>query len=163
MFSSLRLRFARPTPIAALRAGAVIVEGRIVCDATLALSFAPLPAVAAEWWIESHRRVAEGRRRPMWVAIDGGARAVDFWLEDATGRVRVEADPEWLRVLRPRHDTGPVRDRRGTRWVARWLASGDRVRVRGLVEVGADGLVLAGSPERPLEILLRRRPANDPQ
>ena len=163
MFSSLRLRFARPTPIAALRAGAVIVEGRIVCDATLALSFAPLPAVAAEWWIESHRRVAAGRRRPMWVAIDGGARAVDCWLEEATGRVRVAMDPDSLRVLAPRHDTGPLRDRRGTRWVARWLASGDRVRVRGLVEEGADGLVLAGTPERPLEILLRLRSAIEPR
>jgi len=155
VLATLRLRLARPTPIAALRRGVAIVEGRVVADQTLALSFAPLPAVAAEWWIESHRRMVKGRRRPMWVAIDGGSRVVPFWIEDATGCVLIAAEAESLRVHAPRRDVGPVRDRRGTRWIARWIATGDRIRVRATAEAGAQGVVLTGSADHPLEILRR--------
>ncbi len=92
----------------------------------------------------------------MWIAIDGGARVAPFWLEDATGRVRVAVEAASLRVFAARRDVGPVRDQRGRRWVARWIGAGDRVRVRGAATASAEGFALVGSPERPLEILRRR-------
>ena len=156
MFTLLRLRLARTTPIAHVRsAGPVVVEGRVVARETLSLAFAPLPAVAVEWWIESHRRVAAGRRRPMWVALEAGVRTVPFAVEDASGRIEVAADPDALLLYAPHRDVGPLRDRRGTRWVARWLGDGDRVRIRGEARGHPEPIALGAGIWGPLEILSR--------
>lgn len=168
----LFLRFRKTTPVSALAVGqAAIVEGKAVSDASIKVPGTDHDAVYHETVTEEFKAgIRQGRA--MWTPVAGDEELTPFWLEDASGRVfvnplgrspRAPSEPA-VKVSGGRSERGEGK-RRGSRYITRYIAPGDVVRVRGLVAQPKPGkkgrvrpgLEIVGTDAAPMQILFRRR------
>lgn len=96
----------------------------------------------------------------MWVPQSADEQIVPFFVEDSTGRAWIAAERGSIRIAGGRRESGQTGKRATSRYVARVIAAGDVVRIRGQVGESRKGEpkgpVLRGSREHPLDILFRK-------
>jgi hypothetical protein len=164
----LFLRFARKTPIGRLDVGAggqderrrIVIEGRAVAEKPLVLSGSQSRPIWYDMSVEAFQTPSRGRGRAMWQPSAAEERVTPFHLEDASGRAWIAAERGAVRVSGGRREVGQAGKRATGRYVARLFEEGAVVRIRGMVRQAVraepDGTVVYGTPERPLEILVRK-------
>jgi len=159
------LRFARTTSVPSLAVGQrVVVEGKVVAESRIKVPGTDFDAVYHETLTEEFKAgVRQGRA--FWQVASQDEELEPFWVEDSGGRVYVRPEPGRVLVRGGRSDRGPGK-RNGTRYVARWIAAGDVVRVRGTVaqpKPGKKGKVRPGleilGAEADRLVILFRRPS----
>lgn len=155
------LRFARRTPVAEAQSGVVVVEGRVVADDKLIpVTGSDTRCVFLDVSFENFQTGSRGRGRPMWVPKEAAEQIVGFFVQDDSGRVWVHADRADTEVRGGRRERGTTGKKATSRYVARFVAPGDVVRVKGeVVPTNKKGLgdriVKAPSGEK-LIVLFRR-------
>jgi len=160
----LFLRWAKTTPVPSLAVGqTVVVEGKVLAEATVKVPGTDHDAVYHETVTEEWKKgIRQGRA--MWTPMAGDEELTPFWLEDAGGRVWVKPGEQAVRVKGGRDERGEGK-RQGTRYVTRYIAPGDVVRVRGVVAQPKPGkkgrvrpgLEIVGTDAEPMIILFRKR------
>jgi hypothetical protein len=144
------LRFARTTGVSALEAGQlVVVQGRVVPRKALKVTSTSIDCVYHDTVVEEWKSGVRGGRA-MWTPASRSEELEPFEIEDGSGRVLVWPEPERVDVRGGRNERGPGK-REGTRYVSRYIAPGDLVRVRGMVRVPATPRK-GGKPRAALEL-----------
>lgn len=153
------LRFVRRTPAARLKVGLAVVEGRVWSEKPLVFSGSESRPIYFDRSVESFTTGSRGRGRPMWIPSAAEEQITPFSLEDETGRLWVAAERAAVRVAGGHREVGTFGKTNRSRYVARLILPGDRVRVRGWVDQARkgepNGLVLRARPGQVLEILFR--------
>ncbi|MEK6608817.1 MAG: hypothetical protein AABZ30_14245 [Myxococcota bacterium] len=155
------LRFARRTPIAELDSGVAVVEGRVVAEKRLVIAGSQTRPVWLDMTVEVYTTGSRARGRAMWIPRKAEQQIVAFAVEDEGGRVWIDAtDRSRIAVRGGRREIGSSGKRGTSRYVARFIAPGDVVRVRGEVRAARKGegagKALRPPEGRPLEILFRK-------
>lgn len=135
-------------------------------DAGLKVPGTDLTCVYHETTTEEFKTGTRGGGRAMWTPALHDEELASFWLEDDGGRVFVNPAEGQVSVRGGREERTEGK-RRGTRIIARYIAPGDVVRVRGVVATPKPGkkgkvrpgLELRGADGDPLIILWRKRGA----
>ncbi len=159
----LLLRFARTKPVSSLEAGAlVVVEGRVVPRGRAKVLGTDVDCVFHDTALEQWKRGVRGGRA-MWTPVRGDQELEAFEVDDGSGRILVWPEEGRVDVRGGREERIVIKN--GGRAVARYIAPGDVVRVRGLVRVppapkkGKPRAALEIGPPEPgkLVILFRKR------
>jgi hypothetical protein len=128
------LRFARRTPIAKAEGGIAVIEGRVVpSEKLIPITGSDTRCVFLDVSFENFQTGSRGRGRAMWVPQEASEQIVGFFVEDDSGRVFVQADRATTEVRGGRRERGTTGKKATSRYVARYLAPGDVVRVKGEV------------------------------
>ena len=156
------LRFARRTPIAKLGAGqTAVIEGRVVADKTLSVPGSDTRPIYFDMVVETYTTGSRGRGRPMWIPSKAEEQVVPFVIEDESGRAWIAAELPATHMKGGWRQTATTGKKGTSRFVARFIAPGDVVRVRGQVTAArkTEGapLALRGGERAPLVVLFRRR------
>jgi len=121
--------------------GEIIVEGEARQSETgmVQTRFENEEAIAYEWEIEEKEVVMRGdSTRTEWDTAESGEEAVDFYVEDSSGRVYVDTDEVDVDV-----DTGIVERNGDRRRLEGAIQPGDEILVRGYATTGDDGAHIA--------------------
>lgn len=129
MFDFLR----KCTRIADLKSGQnAVIRGKVECPKALFLSETKMNCVYYDILIETYKKGARGRGRPLWFPEGARRDSVGFFVVDDTGKVWIEDTTDNLVVIGG-YTVGGRLDRKGkTRYSARLIREGDDVKVAGI-------------------------------
>lgn len=164
------IRFARPLRVQELAASvgsSVTIQGRIVAERTLSIAGSQARPVWFDMTLETYQTGNRGRGRPMWIPSKAEEQMAPFALDDGTGKIWILAESGGVEVSGAHREVGQVGKRATRRFIARMLIPGDEVRVRGNLGESRrgdpEGILLRGTVDRPIQILVRRRMATIPR